>query len=99
MNYYPETISERKEWKEYHPNGQLWIVGEIGVVADRWKHLYDYRTGFAGYEGKPVCRLGKWIKYFDNGQIAWTLDYGYGTYDYKLKKKFPSFRKDGTNIV
>lgn len=92
-------ILERKEWKEYHPNGQVWIVGEIGVVGDLWKHLYDYRTGFKGYEEKPVCRLGKWSKYFDNGQIAWTLDFGDGTYDYKSNEKFPSYRKDGTHII
>ena len=79
-------ILEEKDWKENHPNGQLWIDGKIGIVGKSWMHLYDYRTGFAGHEGVPVCRLGVWTKYFDSGEIAWTLDYGDGTHDYKPKK-------------
>jgi hypothetical protein len=80
-------ILERKEWKEYHPNGQVWITGEIGIIADMWKHLYDYRTGFKGYEGKPVCRLGKWTKYLVNGQLAWIIEYdNYGNIIKDLNK-------------
>ena len=86
-------------WQEFHDNGQLWIDGQIAVVPDELKHLYDYRTGFKGYEGIPVCRIGKLTKYFDNGQIAWALDYGDGTHDYKGKEKFPSYRQDGSVIV
>jgi len=91
-------ILETKEWKEFHPNGQVWITGQIGIVASMWQHLYDYRMGFQGYEGQPIVRLGLWTKHFDNGQLAWTLDYGDGTYDCK-KEKFPSYRKDGSTIV
>jgi hypothetical protein len=87
---------ETHKWQEFHENGKLWIDGEIAVVSEMSKHLYDYRTGFKGYEGKFVCRIGVWTKYFDNGQIAWQLDYGDGTHDYKSTKSFPSFRKDGT---
>jgi hypothetical protein len=68
-------ILEKKEWKEYYPNGQIWITGEIGIIAEAWKHLYNYRTGFKGYEGKPVCRLGKWTKQFTNGQLDWIIEY------------------------
>ena len=89
-------ILERKEWKEYHPNGQVWITGEIGIIADMWKHLYNYRIGFKGYENLPVCRLGKWTKQFDNGQLAWTIEYD--DYGNENGKKYPSFRKDGTGI-
>lgn len=90
---------ETKEWKELHDNGSVWIVGKVALVADLWKHLYDIRYGFKGFEGKPVCRIGFWIKYFDNGQIAWTLDFGDGSFDYKSKEKFPSYRKDGSLII
>ena len=90
---------ETHKWQEFHENGQLWIDGEIAVVSEMSKHLYDYRTGFKGYEGKFVCRIGIWTKYFDNGQLAWQLDYGDGTHDYKSTKSFPSYRKDGTLIV
>ncbi|HEY9363482.1 MAG TPA: hypothetical protein VIQ00_09490 [Chitinophagaceae bacterium] len=90
-------ILERVQWKEYHPNGQVWITGEIGVIAPMWRHLYNFRTGFKGYEGKPVCRLGKWTKHFDNGQLAWTIQYD--EYGFATKDKFPSFRKDGAGII
>ena len=96
---YAEKIIKTEKWQEFHENGQLWINGEIAVVSEMSKHLYDYRTGFKGYEGKPVCRIGVWTKYFDNGQLAWQLDYGDGTHDYKSTEKLSSYRKDGTLIV
>lgn len=90
-------ILEVKDWKEYHPNGKLWISGKIGIVGELWKHLYDFRTGFKGFEGKAVCRTGQWSKYYDNGQLAWTLDYADGKIESE-KQIFPQFRKDGTII-
>jgi len=90
---------ETHKWQEFHKNGILWIDGEIAVVSEMSKHLYDYRTGFNGFIGKPVCRIGIWTKYFDNGQLAWQLYYGNGTHDYKSNKTFPSFKKDGTPII
>ena len=90
---------ETHKWQEFHKNGQLWIDGKIAVASEISKHLHDYRTGFKGFEGKPVCRVGVWTKYFDNGQIAWRIDYGDGTHDYRSTEKFSSFRKDGTLIV
>ena len=86
-------------WQEFHKNGQLWINGQIALVPEELKQIYDYRIGFKGYEGIPVCRVGKWSMTFDNSQIAWTLDYGNGNHDYKGKKNFPSYRKDGSVIV
>ena len=74
-------ILERKKWQEFYPNGKLWIDGEIGLVADLWKGLYDYRTGFPGYEGKPVARLGVWTKYSREGKVDWQIDYGDGTHE------------------
>lgn len=90
---------ETHKWQEFHENGKLWIDGEIAVVPEMSKGIYDYRIGFKGFEGKPVCRIGVWTKYFDNGQIAWQLDYGDGKHGYKSDKSFPSYRKDGTLIV
>ena len=90
---------ETHKWQEFHENGQLWIDGEIAVIPEMSTHLYDYRTGFKGYEGKPVCRIGVWTKYFNNGQLAWQLDHGDGSHDYKSTKKFVSYREDGTPIV
>lgn len=104
---------ETHKWQEFHENGQLWIDGEIAIVSEMSKHLHrcfdgwydtrgcdDLRNGtYFIPKGTPVCRIGVWTKYFDNGQLAWQLDYGDGTYDYKSDKKFPSYRKDGTLIV
>ena len=91
---------ETQKWQEFHENGKLWIDGEIAVVPELSKGLYDYRTGIKGFEGKPVCRIGVWTKYFDNGQLAWQLDFGDGMFDSKEPRKtFPSYRKDGTLIV
>ena len=90
-------LIERKEWKEFHPNGQIWIDGEIGIIEPSTQHQYDCRTGFPGYDGEAVCRLGKWTKYYDNGQKAWTLEYD----DYGFCKTihYPRYRKDGTIIT
>lgn len=95
-------ITNRIKWQEFHRNGQLWIDGEIGIVSNNCKHLYDYLLGFKGYEGIPVVRLGIWTKYYDNGQVAWKLDYQEGLIDNKDKRKpqeFHSYRKDGTIIT
>ena len=106
-------VVETHKWQEFHENGRLWIDGEIAVISETSKHLYrcfdgwydtrgcdDLRNGtYFIHKGTPVCRIGVWTKYFDNGQLAWQLDYGDGTYDYKSDKKFPSFQKDGTPIM
>lgn len=95
-------IIEKTKYQTFHDNGQLWIDGEIGLVADAWIDIYNYRTGFPGYEGKPVARLGIWTKYYDNGQLAWQFDYGDGTYNNQKNSKnnnLPSFQKDGTPII
>jgi len=91
-------ILETFEWKELHKNGQPWITGTIGIVADLWIDIYDYLTGFKGYEGKPVCRIGIWTKHYDNGQLAWTIDYGDGKHATKTQS-YPQFRRDGTPVI
>lgn len=90
-------LIERKEWKEFHPNGQIWIDGEIGIIEPSTQHQYDCRTGFPGYEGEAVCRLGKWTKHYDNGQLAWTLEYD--DFGFSKKINYPRYRKDGTIIT
>ena len=90
-------VLEKREYKSLHQNGEAWISGEIGVIAPESKELYDYLTMFEGHEGKPVCRLGKWTKHFNNGQLAWTIEYN--EYGFPAGNKFPSYRKDGTIII
>ena len=94
-----EKIIETIKWQEFHENGQLRIDGQIGIVSDMWKHLFDHRTEWQGHKGKAVVRLGVWTNYYDNGQIWWKHDFGDSMYDSKfIREKFPSFRKDGTGI-
>jgi hypothetical protein len=96
----PQFIQTEK-WKEFHENGQIWIDGEIAIVKEEFKDLYDYRMGFMGHEGTPVVRIGIWTKYFDNGQLAWQLDHRDGSHK-SLEtpgNNFPSFQKDGTPII
>ena len=96
----PEHIIRVEEWKEFHINGELWINGQIAILKPEFKHLYNYLTGFKGFENIPVVRIGIWTKHFDNGQEAWKLDYGDGLINSDIpRKKFPSFRKDGRVIT
>ena len=88
------------KWKEFHENGQLWIDGEIAIIKDEFKHLYDCRYEYKDYPGQPVVKIGVWTKCFDNGQLAWQLDFGDGMYDSKIKRRsFTAYRKDGTAVV
>ena len=84
--------SERIDHKEYHPNGELWISETRIEVPSLWIGLYNYRT--EGMNGKIWYRTGLQQKFFDNGQLAWTLEYDeFGKF---VNKKYPSYRKDGS---
>ena len=67
-------------------------------MPENIKHLYNYLTKFKGFEGKPVCKIGIWSKYYDNGQLHWQLDYGDGKHDSNVpKKQFKThYLEDGT---
>jgi len=107
-------VIETIKWQEFHKNGQLWIDGTIALIKEQYKGLYDCRDGWYDsrgcddlrngkyliQKGQPVVRIGVWTKYFDNGQLAWQLDFGDGMYDSKVKRQsFPAYRKDGTGVV
>ena len=94
----PEHIVETKKWIEYHENGTPWITGEIAILNDEFKHLYDYRMQMEGYENIPVARIGIWTKHYDNEQLAWTLDMGNGILGCKKEKPYPQYRRDGSII-
>lgn len=106
-------ILETIKWQEFHENGQLHIDGEIAVVKQEFKNDYDYRDGWYDCrgcddlkngkylipKGTPVCRIGVWSNFYDNGQIWWQIDFREGMHDSKVKRKyFPSYQKDGTGI-
>ncbi len=86
-------ILERKEWIEYHENGAVWIQGEIAIIAPMFADLYRHLLGWEGYKGQPVCRVGLWTCYHDNGQINWRLEYNDD--GSTTNKVYPSYNKDG----
>lgn len=86
-------ILEEKEHKEYHRNGTIWITGTIGIIAPLWKHRYHY---LVAPDGTPWCRTGIWEKHYDNGQLAWTIEYD--AFGKCTDSKFPQFLRDGTPI-
>lgn len=109
-----KEILEIIKWQEFHDNGQLWIDGAIAIVNESVKDKYDYRHGWYDCRGcndlskgkylipqeTPVCRVGIWTKYYDNGQMAWKIDYANGLLKSDIKKqKFDAFRKDGSKII
>ena len=59
--------------------------------------MYEVRTGFEGYERRSMVRVGVWKKYYDNGQLAWQIDYGIGLL--RTEKAIgPQYRRDGSII-
>ena len=96
-------IIQEQKHQEFHPNGQLWVDGTIGIASPSTKELYEYRTEFSGYEGKAIVRLGIWTCYYSNGQMAWQLDYGAGTTRSREVDRYPilikKYRMDGTPVV
>lgn len=82
---------------EYHINGQLAYTETIKYISKEDINAYsNVRTSSDG--SLYWYRIGKQAKYYDNGQLAWELNY-----DEKdgsiIKDNKPSYRKDGTVIV
>jgi antitoxin component YwqK of YwqJK toxin-antitoxin module len=82
-DHYVETCT----WQEFYENGKLQIDGEIAIVSEESKHLFKCFTGYKGYEGKPVCKIGIWKTYFINGALAWESNHGDGSKEYYSIKK------------
>ena len=34
-------VIRTEKWQEFHKNGQLWIDGEIALIKEQYKGLYD----------------------------------------------------------
>ena len=81
--------------EEFHKNGQLAYVETIGILSKEAEHLYDNRR--ISPEGYSLIRIGRQAKYFDNGQIAWELEYD-DRGELIITGK-PQYRRDGTVIV
>lgn len=89
------AILETKTNQEFHENGQLAYTETIAYLNPEIPHLY-YNT-LVDDSGKEWMRVGRQAKYYDNGQLAWELNY-----DEKgnvIKDDSRSYRKDGTVII
>jgi len=92
---FTENIIE--DFVTYWENGAVWMTEQWCTILDEDLSKYDYRQNSDIVGARAVCRVGLLTKHFDNGQLAWTIEfdeYGRGT-----KKKIPQFQKDGTFIA
>lgn len=84
----------KKNIKEYHNNGTLWINQDIGIINPLFYNKFPNRL--TNDLGESYIKL-KYEKFFDNGQFAWSL-----TWDEKgnfLNKKSNQYRKCGSLII
>lgn len=85
--------------KEYHANGTLAYIETINILDKNELCLFD---GIIVHpDGYRWFRSGVHAKYFDNGQLAWMLEYdanGKSLESNKLQFKH-QHRKDGTIIT
>ncbi len=80
---------------EFHKNGNLAYTETIAILAPSSAHLYEHRRVHP--DGHEWIRTGRNAKYFDNGQLAWELNYDEMGKVIKNDKK--NYRKDGTVII
>lgn len=85
----------KKVNNEYHPNGTLAYTETRVVVAEikQETNLCAIRTA---PDGTMSMRVGRHAKMFDNGQLAWEINYddnGHAILPYSK-----AYRKDGTVI-
>lgn len=78
---------------EYHSNGQLFFTETRCLTPPLFDHQYDCRIA---PDGTPWHRVGLMQKWYDNGQLAWTLEFD--EFGRETGKNWPQFRKDGAVI-
>lgn len=85
------------EHNEYHGNGTLAYTEKRAYLKDIAFHKYEARIVEDKTEGFEFIRIGRCAKYFDNGQLAWELNYD--NMGNVVKGNKPNYRKDGTPII
>jgi len=81
--------------KEYHKNGTLFFKEKRAIIEPLFVPVFYNFTNFRALENVCFLILER-EKYYDNGQIAWSLEWndkGESIKNNKLK-----YRKDGTII-
>jgi len=80
--------------QEFHKNGTLAFEQTIAILEPLFATTYEKRlTSPNGYD---FIRIGRHVKYFDNGQLAWELNYN--EKGEVIKENKPQYQKDGTII-
>lgn len=88
------NIGTVEEQNEFHPNGELAYIQTIKVIDKQERHLYpNYRIHSGGY---LFIRTGLCAKYYNNGQLAWSMNYD--DMGNVIKDNQKSFRKNGDVI-
>lgn len=87
-------LLDKRNIKEHHKNGALWINQDIGIIEPLFYNLYPNRL--TNDLGECYIKL-KYEKFFDNGQFAWSLIWDEN--GKLINKKDNQFRKDGTIII
>lgn len=67
----------------------------FGVVAPMFMDLYT--NTLTTQKGEILVRIGSTRKFFDNGQLAWELNYNED--GSVTKDDLPTYRKDGSIII
>ncbi len=91
-----EAILEKQTIQGFHENGQLAYTATIARLDESHSKLL-YSNRLFSDDHKEWIRVGKQAKYYDNGQLAWELNY-----DDKgnvIKDDERSYRKDGSVII
>lgn len=93
MRYFTEI----KTNEEFHANGKLAYTETRAYLLPATAHLFDNKNKLVNDKGEQSVRIGRNAKYYDNGQLAWELNYDNNGNIIKDNK--PSYRKDGTIIT
>ncbi len=80
--------------REFHENGNLWHKETIAIIFPIFEP--NYKFSMLNKKGEWWIRIGERVKYYDNGQLGWSLDYNMK--GEVIKNDALSYRKDGTII-
>ena len=81
---------------EHHGNGALFYQEKRGVIYPLFVDVYKNSSALMFNEGIHYIKL-ECTKYFDNGQLAWSLKWDEN--GNLLNKKDKTYRKDGAVII
>jgi antitoxin component YwqK of YwqJK toxin-antitoxin module len=84
LGYNLKKSEELKPYIEHHPNGNVWIKGQLNSVGQEegiWEWFYEngnirYRTPFKGGKEDGIAEV-----FYEDGKIHWRHSYKEGKWD------------------